>query len=155
MINNLYLKKFAGQSFIERAANRIPISDKVAMMITEHPELVNALAAGLGGVVGYNIPGSKASKVTKLLSGLSGALIGGGTSYYFNPKLNKLLEERYEPAVNKAFWDETKSTVNKNVAKGAVSISNYIKDKLKDWGKDKPKVEKNVPFPEGWHIIRH
>lgn len=69
------------------------------------------MAAGVGGVVGYNVPGSKASETTKLLSGLSGALIGGGTSYYFNPKLNDLLAERYQPAVNKAFWDEAKSTV--------------------------------------------
>ena len=132
MINNLYLKKFAGETFNERAANRIPISDKIAMIIANHPELVNALAAGVGGVVGYNIPGSKASKTTKFLSGLSGALIGGGTSYYFNPKLNDLLAERYQPAVNKAFWDETKSTVGNNIAKATTGVSNYIKDKLKD-----------------------
>lgn len=130
--NNLYLKKFSGENFNERVANRIPISDKIAIMLANHPELVNALAASVGGVVGYNIPGSKASKTTKLLSGLSGALIGGGTSYYFNPKLNELLAERYEPALNKALWDETKSTVGNNIAKGVANISNFIKDKLKD-----------------------
>ena len=132
MINNLYLKKFAGETFNERVADRIPISDKIAIILANHPELVNALAAGVGGVVGYNIPGSKASKTTKLLSGLSGALIGGGTSYYFNPKLNDLLAERYQPAVNKAFLDESVSTVGNSIAEGSASVSNYIKDKLKN-----------------------
>ena len=112
MINNLYLKKFAGADVKIDSALESEFSDPLskAMLITsnttaDYPWLAPLLGAGIGGTAGYFIPGKDASKKKKLLSALGGAGLGGALAYGGSEVNNAAVSNKFVRALASAMGD--------------------------------------------------